>query len=258
METIRRYGKEPFSVVVVHGGPGAGGELAPVARELGKARGVLEPIQSATSLKGQVAELHAVLQDEANLPVTLIGHSWGAWLCYMVAAAFPDLVGRLILVSSGPFEEIYAAGIMERRLRRLHQVERAEAQSLLGLLNGTRTASQETFQRLAVLMEKADVFDPINEDPQPVIINPNIFQGVWPEAAAFRGGGQLLALGQKIRCPVVAIHGAEDAHPAEGVRAPLAGVLDAFEFHLLERCGHKPWIEKQTQKTFYDLLGKNL
>jgi hypothetical protein len=36
MKTIRRYGNSPFSVAVVHGGPGALGEMAPVAMELSR------------------------------------------------------------------------------------------------------------------------------------------------------------------------------------------------------------------------------
>jgi len=44
MDTLRKYGKEPFSIAVIHGGPGAGGEMAPVARELSSHWGVLEPI----------------------------------------------------------------------------------------------------------------------------------------------------------------------------------------------------------------------
>ncbi len=45
MNNLRKYGKTPFSVAVIHGGLGAGGEMAPVARELASDCGVLEPIQ---------------------------------------------------------------------------------------------------------------------------------------------------------------------------------------------------------------------
>jgi hypothetical protein len=33
MKNLRTYGKAPFSVAVIHGGPGGGGEAAPVARD---------------------------------------------------------------------------------------------------------------------------------------------------------------------------------------------------------------------------------
>jgi len=46
MKNFRKYGKPPFRVAVIHGGPGAGGEMAPVVRELASDCGVLEPIQT--------------------------------------------------------------------------------------------------------------------------------------------------------------------------------------------------------------------
>jgi hypothetical protein len=27
-----------------------------------------------------------------------------------------------------------------------------------------------------------------------------------------------------------------------------------FKFHILAKCGHKPWIEKYTRKAFYETL----
>jgi pimeloyl-ACP methyl ester carboxylesterase len=111
----RIYGNPPFTVAVVHGGPGAAGEMASLARELAKGRGVLEPLQTALSLRGQIAELKELLVQNADLPVTLIGFSWGAWLSYLLAAHHRELVKKLILVGSGPFEEKYAIDINKTR-----------------------------------------------------------------------------------------------------------------------------------------------
>ena len=109
MRNLRLYGNRPFNVAVIHGGPGAPGEMAPVARELASDWGVLEPLQTATSLEGQIKELQAVLEKNGDLPVTLIGFSWGAWLSFMVAANCPTIVRKLVLVGSGPFEDKYVA-----------------------------------------------------------------------------------------------------------------------------------------------------
>src|ERR1700694_1836497 len=124
----RLYGAAPHAVAVVHGGPGAAGDMAPVAEQLAARRGVLEPLQTATSVDGQVEELATVLEQHAQLPATLIGYSWGAWLSLIVAARRPALVAKLILVSSGPFEERYAAEIMPERLRRLDNEERNQVE----------------------------------------------------------------------------------------------------------------------------------
>lgn len=80
MKNLRIYGNKPFNIAVIHGGPGVPGEMAPIAQELSAVRGILEPLQTATSLKGQVQELQTVLKENGDLPVTLIGWSWGAML----------------------------------------------------------------------------------------------------------------------------------------------------------------------------------
>lgn len=62
LENLRKYGNAPFNVALVHGGPGAGGEMAPIARELEAIYGVLETIQTAVSLEEQVEELKTVVE----------------------------------------------------------------------------------------------------------------------------------------------------------------------------------------------------
>ena len=98
---LRRYGTPPYQLAVLHGGPGAPGYVAPVAARLGRRRGIVEPLQLAPSVAGQLDELEALLADgEARYPLTLVGHSWGAVLGYLFAAHHPDAVRRLILVAS--------------------------------------------------------------------------------------------------------------------------------------------------------------
>ena len=116
MENHRTYGSAPYTVAVVHGGPGAAGEMAPVARELARERGIIEPLQRAASLEGQVEELRVTLESTTVPPVVVIGYLWGAWLSYIVAARHPALVRKLLLVASGPFDERYVARLRETRL----------------------------------------------------------------------------------------------------------------------------------------------
>lgn len=255
MKNLRKYGNRPFRVAVIHGGPGAAGETAPVARTLSNNYGVLEPLQTVDSLEGQIAELKSVLEVNANLPITMIGFSWGAWLSYIFTASYPDLVKKLILVSGGPFEEKYSAGINEVRMSRLSEEEKTEVISLYRKFNDSRIeAKDEVFQRFGKLFSKADAYDPIDDDSDKIIYDFKIFQNVWKEAEEVRKNGLLLDLGGKIKCPVVAIHGDYDPHPAEGVKEPLSKILKDFRFILIENCGHKPWIEKQAKDKFYKIL----
>ena len=102
MKYLRKYGHQPFNVAVVHGGPGAPGGVAPVARELSSIRGVLEPLQTATTLEGQVQELKTILEKNGALPVTLIGFSWGAMLSFIFTARYSSFVKNSYLLGAGP------------------------------------------------------------------------------------------------------------------------------------------------------------
>ena len=259
MVNTRKYGQKPFDIAVIHGGPGAAGEMAPVARELSSVGGVLEPLQTATTLEGQVQELKAALEENGGLPVSLIGFSWGATLGYILAARYPALVKKLILVGGGPFEEKYAAGIMETRLSRLGQQAGSEVVSMMAALEDPATSDKDAlFARLGRLMSESDSYEPLSQESEILEYRHDIYKGVWPQAAELRRSGRLLVLGERIRCPVVAIHGDYDPHPAAGVKEPLRRVLKDFRFILLAKCGHYPWMERQARDEFYNILKKEL
>ncbi len=254
----RKYGSPPFGVAVIHGGPGAPGEMAPVARELSFTHGVLEPLQTAISLDGQVRELRDVLEKNGDSPVTLIGWSWGAWLSFIYTAMDPAFVRKLILIGSGPFEERYAGGIMETRLDRLSVEGRAEVLTLMEALGDAAGGESTDMSRLGELISRADSYDPLPYENEMLECRSDVFRGVWRQAAELRNSGGLLELGKKIECPVVAIHGDHDPHPYEGVSEPLSRVLSDFNFVLLENCGHQPWIEREARDEFYRLLRDEL
>ena len=257
MDNLRRYGEAPYNVVVIHGGPGAAGEMAPVARWLSSLSGVLEPLQTASTLEGQVEELHEILLEQADLPVILIGWSWGAWLAYICAARYPQTVSKLVLVSSGPFTDAYAEGIMETRLERLGPADRAEAVTLLEVMEGPDADDPDrVLARVAELLSRADAYDPLpdEDEDETTEVRYDIYQGVWKEAMELRSSGLLLELAGRIECPVVAMHGDYDPHPAAGVLGTLSYVLPEFRFVLLENCGHCPWRERQARDLFFSLL----
>jgi pimeloyl-ACP methyl ester carboxylesterase len=258
MENLRVYGLKPFRVAVLHGGPGAPGEMAPVARELASITGVLEPLQTATSLEGQVRELHSVLKERGDPPATLIGWSWGAWLGYIFTARYSPFVRKLLLIGAPPYEESYAAGILPTRLSRLSEAERLEVFSLVEALNDPATDKNALMARFGGLMDRADSFDPLPQKNELLAYQYDINIRVWPQADEMRRSGRLLEMGKKIRCPVVAIHGDYDPHPAEGVKKPLSLVLRDFKFILLSNCGHHPWIEREAKERFYEVLKEEI
>lgn len=253
----RTWGRHPFSVVVIHGGPGVPGSAAPIAKELSATTGVLEPFQTKATLQGQITELHDFLEGHADLPAVLIGHSWGAWLAYLVAARHPTLARRLILVGSGPFEESYAASIMPERLIRLSESERIEIFDLMDIISEKAAGNKDmAMARFGQMCAKADTYDALlpEKEPQPLPASEEISRKVWGEAEQLRISGEILEIGRHIERPVVAVHGDYDPHPAEGVKKPLERTLRDFRFNLLEKCGHEPWRERHARERFFRLL----
>jgi pimeloyl-ACP methyl ester carboxylesterase len=222
-------------------------------------------MQSATSISGQVAELRTAVESLCAPPVVLIGHSWGAWLSCFVAADYPRLVRKLILIGAPACDEKYVPLLRETRLNRLAPEERQEFIGLMEALNQPAEAADKTARpgRLGKLASKTDRYDPIPLDfdlPAPSIAERagQIYAGVWPEAAAIRRTGQLLPIVRRIECPVVAIHGEYDPTPVEAVSVPLHATLPNFQMFILEKCGHDPWRERWAIDSFYELLEAQL
>lgn len=251
----RKYGCKPFQVVLVHGGPGAAGEMEPVAYEISGYCNVIEPFQTELTIKGQIEELYNHFITENLQQVVLIGFSWGAWLSYMFTSFYPQLVKKLILISSGPFEKHYAENIMEIRFNRFSEKEKSiYDKSLKSLKTLISINKNKYFEKIGDVISRIDAYNPIKVDLTKIDYQYKIYRSVWKEADELRESGKLLNLAKSIRCKVKAIHGDYDAHPAKGVEEPLNRILSNFEFVLLKNCGHKPWIEKEAKDEFYEIL----
>ncbi|MBI5210664.1 MAG: alpha/beta hydrolase [Elusimicrobia bacterium] len=254
-EGFRVHGAPPYRAAVLHGGPGAAGEVFSMARRLSAWRGVLEPFQAAVSIDGQVEELRSLLEERAEPPVALVGYSWGAWLALILASRRPALVSRLILVGCGPLEARWAEGIEATRLSRLSEEARQEVGSLRRLLADPAAPGRDAaLARLGELFDPSDCLSPDWEGGAEVEVREDVHDKVWREAAELRRSGGLLELVRRVRCPVSAVHGDYDPHPAEGVREPLSRALPGSTFYLLRRCGHAPWVEREAKEEFFRIL----
>lgn len=263
MQNMRKYGNAPYLVAVIHGGPGAPGEMAPVAQELSSVCGILEPLQTASSINGQVQELKTVLEENASPPVVLIGYSWGALLSLIVAAQYPLLVKKLILIGCPPLESHYAKNIMQTRLSRLDDKEKNDASELFTILNDPLTTDinkNKALKKIGQLFHKSDSYAPIALDKDKITIEfeKHIYESVWNEALKMRNSGEFLKLAKIITCPVIIIHGNYDPHPFKGVIKPLEKTVKNIKSVVLQKCGHTPWIEKFAKDSFYEILRKEL
>ncbi|MBN1800393.1 MAG: alpha/beta hydrolase [Candidatus Lokiarchaeota archaeon] len=257
--TLRTYNIKPYKVALLHGGPGAPGYMGPFAQELSKFCGVLEPFQTKKSIKGQVRELKKVIKKYGKPPLTLIGHSWGAFLGYILSAQYPALVKKLILIGSPPFEEKYAKNIMETRMNRMGDLEKHKVNSIIELINSTlNTQNNSLLRQMGDIFHKTDNYLPLTDKSEVIEYQLDIYKNIWKQASLMRQKKEILQIGSKIKCPVVCIHGDYDPHPYEGVYDPLASILSDFKFVLLERCGHNPWIEEGAKDFFYKIIKEEL
>lgn len=259
MNNPRLYGNGPFSIILIHGGPGASGSMAPLANELSHTFNVLESLQTFKTIDGQIQELHDILIQYANVPVILVGHSWGAWLSYIFAARYASIVSKVILIASGPFEDKYTSEISRIRLSRLSHEEVVKVNIIEEKLNNQNAINKkELFKQYGRLMSKADSYDAIKEEDDVTDYQPDIFFSVWKEAENLRRSGELLKMGHQISCPVAAIHGDYDPHPYDGIKLPLSKVIKNFRYRLIEKCGHTPWYERHAREKFYEILKEEL
>ena len=255
IEKFRHYGHAPYTIIAVHGGPGGVGQAQPFAQELGKKFGVVEPLLVSETLDGQLQELHNAVTANATGPITLVGHSYGAMLCYIFAATYPELVKKLIMVSSGMLTAETAHGITATRLSRLSPEQQNELlQARDNYKTSTGATKQKAFVQLFNLVQQADAYDLLPYHNDLVTVRPHLYDSVWDGMERLRNSGELAAFGARITCPVVAIHGDYDPRPAQGIKNVLKKYVPSAQFILLNNCGHYPWYERQAREEFYARL----
>ena len=260
---VRFYGKSGPWVVLLHGGPGAPGEMAPVARRLGHRFRVLEPFEHTSgdvplTVARHVADLAEVLREPLREgPVRLVGFSWGAMLALAYAARRPGDVDRLVLIGCGTFDRRSREAYVARMAQRMSADDRRRIQSIEARLavethRGRRNA---LFAELGSVYARVQSFEPLaisSEETLPC--DEAGFRETWEDALSLQERGVQPAEFTRIRAPVVMIHGDEDPHPGPLIHESLARFIPDVAYRELPRCGHKPWIEREARDGFFELL----
>jgi len=254
---FRLYGNKPFEYVVVHGGPGVPGSVSSLARKLAKSYNVIEPFQTELSVWDQVEELYNQITINTQSKVYILGHSWGAWLVYLLAFKHPDIIQKAFLIGSGVFDSKYLSELTQRRINAFSEKEKKEYFSIIELLKQPSDNNSFYLSRLGELAEKADNYciENIEENKEDMIsINGTQYQQVWNEAAKMREDGFFVSISKNINCPICIIHGENDTSPIEGVVNPLKDNINDFKWYKIEKCGHSPWKEKYGRDIFFKII----
>ncbi|MFP4186170.1 MAG: alpha/beta fold hydrolase [Thermoplasmata archaeon] len=217
MNRARRYGEPSYDLVVIHGGPGAIGDVGPLAEELSEGYSVMEPFFDQVSIKGQIDRLKEAVESSCEDDVTLIGHSWGAWLGWIFAAD-SQRVDKLIIISSPPFEVEYVGDMRETLSERM---DSSQEERYLDLKR-RKDESDRAMKEFGKLMMELNSYDLTNISQYDVEVLAEVNEKVWREAEQLRRSGELLKMGRTMDSSVIAFHGNYDHHPAEGVKSPLS------------------------------------
>ncbi len=249
---VRLYGTAPYKTVLVHGGPGAIGSLKGFAQELSERSksGIVEAIQSKYSIAELLEELYNQIVDHCDGQVSLIGHSWGAWLSAIFSERYPERVKNLILVGCAPLDSGFVSEIGARRVQNLSCEDAEIFQRLV-----RNEATDEDIRKIPTIFEKADNYCLINRELHKADkTDGDMHNRIWAEAAELRASGELLTKFKRIKSKIYLIQGATDPHPVNGVTIPLQKIGVPCETYVLEKCGHSPFMEKYAKGDFYRIL----
>jgi len=255
----RKYNNEPYQVIALHGGPGACGQIAPVARHISEYISVIEPFQLQNTIDDIVENLKILITQICNNPVTIIGHSWGAWLALIYATRYPNIVKKIILIGAPSFEHKYVSSLLKSRKRNLTDEEFAEYNYFMKIINSQDNWPNDfDLKKFEYILMKADSFKLNGFTNEIVDFKLDILKNVWKEAENLRKTNVFINMANSVNCDVTIIHGNKDPHSYSGVFNSLSKLNKNFKFYLLKNCGHYPWFEEYASNEFFEILRMEL
>lgn len=250
---VREYGHYGPRIIVLHGGPGAPGHTAPVARGLAGSYRVVEPFQRGSAderltVARHVADLREVINFYAGrCHPPLLGASWGAMLALAYAAAHPGSTGPLILVGCGTFDLAARAELQRNIAERMNDDIRARLKCADQLDHDERlkASAEATMPIYAYVLAS-----PHEEDK----VDAQAHHETWDDMMRQQAEGIYPSAFAAIKVPILMVHGAFDPHPGRLIFAGLRPYLPQLEYRELERCGHYPWLERAAADGFFALV----
>ncbi len=254
----RLHGKAPYEAIAIHGGPGAPGSAYTLAKGLAAIAGTIEPFQTEHSIDAQVEGLASQIKKLTNKKVYVFGHSWGAWIAFLLAHQYPTLLIKCFLIGSGAISSKYGNEVTKRRLASFSEEEAREYHRISETLErGTAENLDGLLSKLRKLTEKSDNYcvegTPQNEEKL-LHIDGRQYLSVWNEGAKLRSEGYFEKIATHINLPIRVLHGDKDPSPLNGVVEPLEGRIADLKWYELPRCGHYPWKEKYAKERFWEII----
>ena len=256
MIRFRTYGTAGPTVAVLHGGPGAAGHMAPVARVLCESFQVLEPFQRGAgddplTVARHVEDLRELLEDRrSGTAPALIGSSWGAMLALAYAAAHPDRTGPLVLIGCGTFDSIAREQMKEIVAARMDEGLRSRFDSLAAAFPNPDERLAEMGRLITPLYE----YDPLPPEADAEEHDGRAHHETWDDMLRLQREGIYPRAFSAVRVPVLMLHGAFDPHPGRMILESLRPYMPQIEYREWEECGHYPWRERAVRDLFFETM----
>ncbi len=254
---FRSYGSEGPMIVLLHGGPGAPGYMAPVGQRLAETSfRVLEPFQRRSggeplSVHRHISDLAQFLAAEAPGSVpAIVGHSWGAMLALCFACEFPELATPLVLIGCGTFDATSRAEYKARVAARTPP----DLQSRLERISTEIEDPDERFRCIGDLLLPVYSHTPTLQTSAGIRCDAVGHLESWNDMIRLQAQGILPARFSAINASVLMLHGAEDPHPGPMIFASLDPYVRQLEYREIESCGHYPWLESKARTEFGEFL----
>lgn len=253
---LREYGTSGPLVVLLHGGPGAGWYLAPLARGLADAFRIIEPLQRRSggeplTVAAHVADLEELVELHCGgAQAAFVGHSWGAMLALVYAAQHPERVQSVVLIGCGTFDPAARAHMRTT-------IEERMDDHLKRRIEGLTQECPDPDERLSVfgnLMLSPCSYDADVGESEVAVCDSRGHEETWQDMLRLQEMAVYPSGFAAIDAPVLMIHGATDPHPGRLIRASLQPHLARLEYRQLERCGHYPWLERAARSEFFAVL----
>ena len=245
-------------IVVIHGGPGLTQDylLPPMARLKENNRVIFYDQRACGRSTGEINagsirietfmdDLEAIRKAFGYAKITVLGHSWGAFLAMEYAIAHPESIEKMILLSSCPASSEDFSLFMDEWVKRTapYQDELKAMRESKEFIAGDPAMTEKYYRLLyrayCYNPEKANLLNVymsqkacINGEKVEEIFMQNLF--VKP----FNLHDQL----KKVRIPTLIIHGDADIIPpatAQKIHESIAG----SKYILIKNCGHFPHVE---------------
>lgn len=259
MLKCRLYGENNSqTVILIHGGPAAFGNMKIIAENIQDDFRVVEPKQRTESsneitVKHHIEDLKEIVErftNDNNKP-SLLGHSWGAMLALCYAAEYSDTISSVVIVGCGTFDEMSRSKMKSIISERLTKEIRDELEKI----DNSNLSIDEKLSKKGKVINKIYNYDNF-EDNSVIECSAKAHEKSWNDMMKLQKEGVYPKTFDNITIPVLMLHGKYDPHPGNLIYNNLKKYIPKLEYISYEKCGHSPWLEKSFYREFYYNLKK--